>query len=245
MIEHERIVIVGAGHVGATAAYALMLRALFEEIVLIDSDLALAEAEAADLSDANALARPARIWAGSYADAATARIAVITAGAATHGSESRLSVASQSAMIVTTCVGELVQAGFAGIILVAANPVDVMTLMALRRSGFASAKVIGTGTLLDTSRLKQTLAESLQVTPGSIDGLVLGEHGDSEGSSVLDRSCRRVAAERILSAGAGTRPGPDRHGGARRRLPNCPGQGLHILRGGDRDRADMRGDLAQ
>ncbi|MDK2747535.1 MAG: L-lactate dehydrogenase [Brevundimonas sp.] len=180
MIEHERIVIVGAGHVGATAAYALMLRALFEEIVLIDSDLALAEAEAADLSDANALARPARIWAGSYADAATARIAVITAGAATHGSESRLSVASQSAMIVTTCVGELVQAGFAGIILVAANPVDVMTLMALRRSGFASAKVIGTGTLLDTSRLKQTLAESLQVTPGSIDGLVLGEHGDSE-----------------------------------------------------------------
>ena len=71
MIEHERIVIVGAGHVGATAAYALMLRALFEEIVLIDSDLALAEAEAADLSDANALARPARIWAGSYADAAS------------------------------------------------------------------------------------------------------------------------------------------------------------------------------
>ena len=180
MFEHERIVIIGAGHVGSTAAYALMLRALFEEIVLIDSDTALAEAEAADLSDANALARPARIWAGSYADAATAQIAVITAGAATHGAESRLSVASQSAMIVTTCVGELVQAGFTGIILVAANPVDLMTLAALRRSGLAAARVIGTGTLLDSSRLKQTLAESLQVAPGSIDGLVLGEHGDSE-----------------------------------------------------------------
>ena len=180
MIGHDRIVIVGAGHVGSTAAYALMLRALFHEIVLIDSDTALAEAEAADLSDANALARPARIWAGSYADAATAQIAVITAGAATHGAESRLSVASQSAMIVATCVGKLVQAGFTGIILVAANPVDLMTLVALQRSGFAAARVIGTGTLLDSSRLKQALAESLRVAAGSIDGVVLGEHGDTE-----------------------------------------------------------------
>lgn len=180
MFEHERIVIIGAGHVGSTAAYALMLRALFHEIVLIDSDHTLAEAEAADLSDANALARPARIWAGSYAEAATAQIAVITAGAATYGAESRLSVASQSAMIVTTCVEQLVQAGFTGIILVAANPVDLMTLVALRRSGFAAARVIGTGTLLDSSRLKQTLAEKLRVAPGSIDGVVLGEHGDSE-----------------------------------------------------------------
>lgn len=180
MIAHDRIVIVGAGHVGSTAAYALMLRALVREIVLIDSDAGLAEAEAADLSDANALARPARIWAGSYADAATARIAVITAGAATHGAESRLSVASQSAMIVSTCVGELVQAGFTGIILVAANPVDLMTLVALRRSGLSAARVIGTGTLLDSSRLKQALAESLRVAAGSIDGVVLGEHGDTE-----------------------------------------------------------------
>ncbi|RYG33409.1 MAG: L-lactate dehydrogenase, partial [Burkholderiales bacterium] len=96
----NRIAIIGAGHVGATAAYAIMLRALFREIVLIDSDLGLARAEAADLSDANAMARPAHIWAGTYTDAASAHIAVITAGAATHGAETRLSVAAKSAEIV-------------------------------------------------------------------------------------------------------------------------------------------------
>ena len=101
MVSSQRAAIIGAGHVGATTAYALMLRGLFGEIVLVDRTPALAEAEAADLSDANALARPARIWAGSYADAADAQVAVITAGAATHGAETRLSVTSQSAR----CIG--------------------------------------------------------------------------------------------------------------------------------------------
>lgn len=169
---HERIAIVGVGHVGATAAYALMLRALFRDIVLIDDNAALAEAEAADLSDANALARPARIWAGTYADAASARIAVITAGAVTHGKQTRLSVAAQSAVIVTACVKQLVAAGFDGVILVAANPVDLMTQIAFRHAGLPAARVIGTGTLLDTSRLQQALAAHLNVAPASVDGLV-------------------------------------------------------------------------
>lgn len=176
----ERVAIVGAGHVGATTAYAMMLRALFREIVLIDSDPALARAEAADLSDANALARPGRIWAGSYADAASARIAIITAGAATHGKETRISVSARSAVIVGQCVDQLIGAGFGGIILVAANPVDLMALAALRRSGLPAARVIGTGTLLDTSRLRQELASRFDVAPSAVDGLVLGEHGDSE-----------------------------------------------------------------
>ncbi|MEP6933247.1 MAG: L-lactate dehydrogenase [Nitrospirota bacterium] len=176
----ERIAIIGAGHVGATTAYALMLRALFREIVLIDSDAALAEAEASDLSDANALARPARIWAGTYAEAASAKIAVITAGAATHGQQSRLAVASQSAAIVTRCIDQLTDAGFNGVIIVAANPVDLMTLVAFRRAGLSPDRVIGTGTLLDTSRLRQALAARLAVAPSSVEGYVLGEHGDSE-----------------------------------------------------------------
>jgi len=180
MVDPQRIVIVGAGHVGATAAYALMLRALFREIVLIDSDPALAKAEAADLADANALARPARIWAGSYADAAQAGIAVITAGAATHGAETRLSVAGRSARIVGGCVDQLVEAGFAGVIVVAANPVDLMGLLAFRRARFSAAQVIGTGTLLDTMRFRQNLSLRLAVAAGSIDGFILGEHGDSE-----------------------------------------------------------------
>ena len=176
----DRIAIIGAGHVGATTAYALMLRALVHEIVLIDTNQALAEAEAADIADANALARPAKVWAGGYADAAQARIAVITAGGATHGSEDRLSVAAASAAIVTDCVNNLISAGFTGILVVAANPVDLMTLVALNRSGFPASRVIGTGTLLDTSRLKQTLSQVLGVAPVSIEGYVLGEHGNSE-----------------------------------------------------------------
>ncbi len=175
-----RLAILGAGHVGATAAYALMLRALVDEIVLIDRDMALARAEAADLSDANALARPASIWAGDYGDAASADIAVITAGAATHGAETRLSVAARSARIVEACVDGLVSAGFAGIILVAANPVDLMSFVAHRHSHLATGRVIGTGTLLDSSRLRQATAKCLDIAPTAIEALVLGEHGDSE-----------------------------------------------------------------
>lgn len=180
MTQLQRIAIIGAGHVGATTAYALMLRALVHEIVLIDEDTLLATAEATDLSDANALARPARIWAGSYDDAAGAQIAVLTAGAATHGDESRLAVAARSAAIVTNCVKALVRAGFSGILLVAANPVDLMSLVALRASNWAPTRVFGTGTLLDSARLRQALATSLNVAAASIDGFVLGEHGDSE-----------------------------------------------------------------
>ncbi|MDX2333557.1 lactate/malate family dehydrogenase [Brevundimonas vesicularis] len=165
MTDRDRIAIIGAGHVGATAAYALMLRALAPEIVLIDNNGARAHAEAADIADANALARPARVWAGDYADAARARIAVITAGGATHGSQDRLSVAADSAAIVTDCVDRLIGAGFCGVLVIAANPVELMILVALLRSGLPASQVIGSGTLLDTSRLKQALSQALGVAP--------------------------------------------------------------------------------
>lgn len=180
MPQCECIAIIGAGHVGATTAYALMLRALFREIVPIDSDTALAEAEAADLSHANAMARPARIWAGDYADTASARIAVITAGAVTKGAQSGLSVASQSADIVAACVKQLAAAGFEGVIVVASNPVDRMALIAWYHAGLATGRLIGAGTLLDSSRLRQLLAEKLGVAPASLDGDTLGEHGERE-----------------------------------------------------------------
>ena len=157
-----------------------MLRALFQEIVLIDSNAALASAEAADLRHANALTRPARIWAGTYADAGQAGIAIITAGGATQGSQDRLSVASASAQIVMGCVDQLMAAGFTGIILVSANPVDLMSLIAFQRSGLPSSRVLGTGTLLDTSRLRQELAIELGVASSAVEGMVIGEHGDSE-----------------------------------------------------------------
>lgn len=178
--DHDRIAIIGAGHVGSTTAFALMLRALVREIVLIDSNVALAQAEAIDISDANALARPARIWAGDYGDAATARLAIITAGAVTQGSESRLSIAGRSAAIVRDCVDALMAAGFDGILIVASNPVDVMAKVAFSQSGLSANRVIGTGTLLDSSRLRQALAARFDVASGAIDAIVIGEHGDSE-----------------------------------------------------------------
>jgi len=178
--DHDRIAVIGAGHVGSTTAYALMLRALVREIVLIDSDNALAQAEATDISDANALARPARIWAGDYGDAATARLAIITAGAATHGDETRMSVADRSAVIVRHCVDSLMAAGFDGIMIIASNPVDVMAMVALAQSELPAIRVIGTGALLDSSRLQQALGERLSVAPGAVEALVIGEHGDSE-----------------------------------------------------------------
>lgn len=197
----SRIAIIGAGHVGATAAYALMLRALVSEIVLIDSNVPLAEAEAADIADANALARPARISAGTYGDAATAAIAIITAGAATQGSESRLSVLSRSAVIVGECVTSLMAAGFGGTIIVAANPVDIMANVAFLKAGLPAHQVIGTGTLLDSGRLRQTLAEKLDVAPSAISGLVLGEHGDSEVAAFSTVRVGGVTLENFASPG--------------------------------------------
>jgi L-lactate dehydrogenase len=200
-----------------------MLRAIFREIVLIDSDPSLAEAEAADLSDANALARPARIWAGTYADVAAAQIAVITAGAATHGTETRLSVAGRSAAIVEQCVAELVGAGFGGIIIVAANPVDLMARVAFQTSGLPASRVIGTGTLLDTSRLQQVLGKRLDIAPSAVDGLVIGEHGDSE---VVAFSALRIGGLRLDSFAR-------RHGGAdhQRTASDVRDAGYRIIKG--------------
>lgn len=201
----NRVAIIGAGHVGAATAYALMLRGLFPEMVLIDTDAELAVAEAEDISDASALARPARIFAGSYADAAGARIAILTAGAATQGAESRLSVAAHSAEIVTSCVAQLIEAGFKGILIVAANPVDVMAWTAFRRAALPAARVIGTGTLLDTCRLRQAMASRLNVAPESVEGVVLGEHGDSE---VAVLSALRVGGLPLARFAPGAIDGP-------------------------------------
>jgi L-lactate dehydrogenase len=176
----SRIAIVGAGHVGATTAYALMLRGLVAEIVLIDQSIDHAIAEATDIADANAVARPVRIWGGDYTDVADAGILVITAGASTKNGEARTAVAAKSAEIVRECVRQAMDAGFDGVLIVASNPADAMAQVAQLESGLPPERVIGTGTLLDSNRFRKRVADELGIAPGAVEAQVLGEHGDSE-----------------------------------------------------------------
>ncbi|WP_121114300.1 L-lactate dehydrogenase [Croceibacterium ferulae] len=176
----SRIAIIGAGNVGATAAYALMLHGTVAEIVLIDRSAEHAAAEATDVADANAISQPVRIWAGDYSDVRDAAILVITAGATPKDGEPRTSVAGRSAEIVRDCVRRAMDAGFDGVFVVASNPADAMTQVAQAESGLPAARVIGTGTLLDSNRFRKRIADRLGIAPGAVAAQVLGEHGDSE-----------------------------------------------------------------
>jgi len=180
MSSSSRIAIVGAGNVGATTAFALMLRSLFAEIVLIDHTPERAVAEATDIADANAIAHPVRVWAGDYADVRDAGILVVTAGAGPKKGEPRTAIAGKSAAIVRECVRQAMDAGFDGVLVVASNPADAMTQVAQATSGLPPERVIGTGMLLDSNRLRKRIADQLAIAPGAVEALVLGEHGDSE-----------------------------------------------------------------
>lgn len=179
--EHlNRIAVIGCGHVGATSAYSLIMRGVAREVVLIDSNRELAEGEAIDLQHAAALARPVRIWAGDYSDAAAASIAVIAAGVGSQPGETRLDLLGRNVGIVSDCMRNLLTAGFNGIVLMATNPVDVLAQVAQSESGLLVERVIGSGTVLDTARLRAILGERLGLEARSIHAYIIGEHGDSE-----------------------------------------------------------------
>jgi L-lactate dehydrogenase len=175
-----RIAVVGAGHVGATFAYSLLLAGLAPEIVLIDRDQARAEGEAMDLSHAVPFVAPARVRAGTLADCRGAAMVVITAGAGQRPGETRLDLAARNAAIIRDVVPPIVAANPDAVLLVATNPVDVLTYVALKVSGLPPARVIGSGTILDTARLRHLLSEHLEVDARSIHAYVVGEHGDTE-----------------------------------------------------------------
>ena len=179
-VHSMRIAVVGAGHVGATFAYALLLRGLGSEIVLVDANRARAEGEAMDLAHAVPFAHPTRIWAGDYRDCAGAAVTVITAGAAQQPGESRLALLERNAAIVREAVRGIVHHNPAGILLIATNPVDVLSHEAWRVSGLPAERVIGSGTILDTARFRALLGRHFDVDPRNIHAYVLGEHGDSE-----------------------------------------------------------------
>jgi L-lactate dehydrogenase len=175
-----RVVVVGAGNVGATFAYALLFRGLAAEIVLIDANHARAEGEAMDLNHAEPFTNPTRVWAGSYDDCAGAAIVVVCAGAGQRPGETRLDLVKRNADIFAKIIPEIVRRNPDGILLIATNPVDVLTQVSQKLSGLPVNRVIGSGTILDTARFRHLLGRHFKVEPRSVHAYIIGEHGDSE-----------------------------------------------------------------
>jgi len=175
-----KVAIVGAGFVGSTFAYSLMIRGLVPEIVLIDVDKKRAEGEAMDLSHGLSFVQPANIWAGDYSDCEGADIVVIAAGIAQKIGQSRLELAQANFEIIRQIVSNATQYNDECIFLVTTNPLDIMTYATLKLSGFPANRVIGSGTILDTSRFRYVLGEYLKVDPRNVHAYIIGEHGDSE-----------------------------------------------------------------
>jgi L-lactate dehydrogenase len=175
-----RIAIVGVGFVGATFAYSLQLSGLATEIVLIDSNKEKAIGEAMDLNHAIPLTNPTRVWAGQFADCAGAAVTVISAGVAQKPGETRLDLVTRNVFILRQIIPQVVQHNHNGIILIATNPVDILSYAAWRISGLPWEMVIGSGTILDTARFRYLLSKHFGVDARSIHAYIIGEHGDSE-----------------------------------------------------------------
>lgn len=179
-VNSRKVAVIGCGFVGSSSAFALMQSGLFSEMVLIDADTKRAEGEAMDISHGISFARPMQIYAGNYDDITDAAIIVITAGANQNPDETRLDLIKKNAAIMKSIVGEIKKRDFGGILLIVSNPVDILTLIALKESGYPSNRVIGSGTVLDTGRFKYLLGEHLDVDSRSVHAFIIGEHGDSE-----------------------------------------------------------------
>lgn len=179
-VNSRKVAVIGCGFVGSSSAFALMQSGLFSEMVLIDADTKRAEGEAMDISHGISFARPMQISAGNYDDITDAAIIVITAGANQKPDETRLDLIKKNAAIMKSIVGEIKKRDFGGILLIVSNPVDILTLIALKESGYPSNRVIGSGTVLDTGRFKYLLGEHLDVDSRSVHAFIIGEHGDSE-----------------------------------------------------------------
>jgi len=175
-----KIAIVGVGLVGSTFAYTLLLSGIASEIVLIDVNHERAEGEAMDLNHAVPFAHPTKICAGDYSDCEGAAITVIAAGTGQKPGESRLDLVRRNAAIFGQIVPRVAEANPEGIIVVATNPVDVLTYVTMKLAGLPPRRVFGSGTILDTARFRYMLSEHLGVDPRSVHAYIIGEHGDSE-----------------------------------------------------------------
>ena len=175
-----RIAIVGAGLVGSTTAYALMMSGMAAEIVLIDRDSRRAEGHVNDLRDAEVFSHTTRIFSGDFSDCCSAEVTIITAGVSQSGQRSRMEGLRDTGAILREIVNEVCLQNPRGILLIASNPVDVLTYAAWKWSGLPPGRVIGSGTSLDTSRFRRRLAEQYGIASANVHAYVIGEHGDSQ-----------------------------------------------------------------
>ncbi len=177
----SKVVIVGTGMVGMSYAYALLNQGTVEELVLIDINKERAEGEAMDLNHGLSFSpRKMKIYAGNYSDCKDADIVVITAGVSQKDGETRIDLLNRNAAIMKTVVKNIMSSQFGGIILVASNPVDILTYVAWKASGLPSSRVFGSGTSLDTARLRFEIAQRIHISVKNIHAYIMGEHGDTE-----------------------------------------------------------------
>ncbi len=180
MLNPRKAAIIGCGFVGSASAFALIQRGLFTELVLIDANRAKAEGEAMDLSHGLPYIVSMDVYAGSYDDIADCALIVIAAGANQKEGQTRLDLIHQNVAVFDQVIPQITARPFEGTLLIVTNPVDVLTYAAFRISGLPAHRVMGSGTVLDTARMKYLLGEHLQVDSRSIDAFIIGEHGDSE-----------------------------------------------------------------
>jgi L-lactate dehydrogenase len=216
----SKIAIIGAGHVGSTLAYSLAISGLVREIVLIDADPGRAEGEAMDIAHAVSFYTPVQVRAGAVADAAGAAVTVIAAGAAQRPGETRDELLARNVEVMRELVPALVHANPDGQLLVATNPVDTLTLAALRLSGLPPTRVYGSGTVLDTARLRAELAARYDIDARNVHAYVLGEHGDRELVAWSAASVGGIALDTWCSM-AGLCWGPGEKDDVERRVRNA------------------------
>jgi L-lactate dehydrogenase len=179
-MSNTRIVIIGAGAVGSTTAYTLLLRNRADELVLIDANHNKAVGDALDMNHGMPFLSGAKLWAGTYEDCREADIIVITAGAAQKEGESRVDLLKRNVSIFDSIISEVLKHNTHGILLIASNPVDIMSYFSWKKTQWPINRIIGSGTLLDSARFRYLIGEKLDIDPRSVHGHIVGEHGDSE-----------------------------------------------------------------
>ncbi len=179
-VNNRKVAVVGLGFVGSASAFALMQSGLFSEMVLVNRDMSKAEGEALDISHGLPFAKPMKIYAGTYDDIVDAAVIVITSGAGQKPGETRLDLVRKNVDVYRSIIPEIAKRNCEGILLIVSNPVDILTSAAVKLSGFPENRVFGSGTVLDTARLKYLLGEHLNVDSRSVHAFIIGEHGDSE-----------------------------------------------------------------